>query len=52
MKALTKFNDDIDTLISEMHNQFKSMREDYLDQLRQIEDAFNIEREELLYVND
>ena len=45
VKSLKKQNDDIDELIKAMRKQFNGMREDYSDQLSNIEKAFNDERD-------
>lgn len=52
VKSLKKQNEDIDELLRAMRDQFKRMRDDYLDQLREIEKAFEFERAEILKKND
>lgn len=44
VKSLKKQNDDIDELIKAMRKQFGDMRQDYGDQLNNIEKAFYDER--------
>jgi len=44
VKALKKQNDDVDDLIKAMSSQFTDRREDYADQLVNIEASFNTER--------
>jgi dynein regulatory complex protein 1 len=44
VKSLKRQNDDVDELIQAMRKQFKDMREDYIDQLNNIEKAFYDER--------
>lgn len=51
VKALKKQNDDIDELIKAMRKQFNDMRQDYADQLNNIEKAFNDERDQILDKN-
>jgi hypothetical protein len=47
VKALKKQNDDIDELIENMRKQFLDMRNDYSEQLMNIEGQFNTEREKI-----
>jgi dynein regulatry complex protein 1 len=51
VKALKRENDDIDELIKSMRKQFLDMRQDYTDQLNNIENAFLNERELILEKN-
>lgn len=51
MKSLKKQNDDIDELIKAMRKQFLDMRQDYADQLNNIEKAFMDERDQILERN-
>ena len=48
VKSLKKQNDDIDELIKAMRKQFNDMRQDYSDQLYNIEKAFIDERHQIL----
>ena len=52
VKALKKQNDDIDDLIKAMRSQFTDRREDYADQLVNIEASFNTERQKILNRNN
>lgn len=51
VKALKKQNDDIDELIENMKDNFKTMRMDYADRLTEIEGHFNTERQKILQRN-
>ena len=51
VKALKKQNDDVDDLIKAMSSQFTDRREDYADQLVNIEASFNTERQKILTRN-
>jgi len=51
LNSLKNQNDDIDELIKAMRKQFNDMRQDYIDQLNNIEKAFYDEREQLLKRN-
>ena len=52
MKAMQKMSLDIETLIECMMKQFEEMRQDYSDQLKQIEQEFERERTSILDAND
>ncbi len=52
VKAMKMQEDNINELLKEMRKQFIMMREDYSDKLRQIEDAFKLERSEILSKNE
>jgi len=52
VKALKKQNDDIDELIKNMRKQFLDMRNDYHEQLDQIEKAFLRERNDIIGKNE
>ena len=52
VKALKKQNDDIDELIKNMRKQFLDMRNDYHEQLDQIEKAFLRERNDIIAKNE
>lgn len=45
VKCLKRQTDDIDELIKAMRKQFNDMRQDYADQLSNIEKAFDDERD-------
>lgn len=49
---MLKMHSDIERLIESMMGQFKEMREDYTDQLKQIEGEFDRERETILASNE
>eukprot|EP00826_Nyctotherus_ovalis_P040402 TRINITY_DN3985_c0_g1_i9.p1 TRINITY_DN3985_c0_g1~~TRINITY_DN3985_c0_g1_i9.p1 ORF type:complete len:671 (-),score=303.89 TRINITY_DN3985_c0_g1_i9:122-2134(-) len=49
--SLKRMGDDTDCMIFEMRSQFKEMRDLYAKELREIEAAFNKEREEILKQN-
>ena len=52
VKSLKKQNDDVDELIKAMRKQFNDMRQDYGDQLSNIEKAFYDERHQVLKRNE
>ena len=52
MKSIKKQEQDIDALIREMRTQFIKMREDYITQLSEIENAFKKERSLILKTNN
>lgn len=52
MKSIKNWGEDIDSLIAAMRKQFNDMRQDYADQLNNIEKAFYDERELILKKND
>lgn len=49
---MMKMHGDIERLIESMMSQFKEMRDDYTDQLKQIEGEFDRERETILARNE
>lgn len=52
MKAMQRMSIDIESLIDCMMKQFEDMRQDYSDQLKQIEQEFDRERTYILDQND
>lgn len=52
VKSIKKWGEDIDELIKAMRKQFNDLRQDFADQLNNIEQAFYAERELILKKND
>ena len=52
VKSIKKWGDDIDELIKGMRKQFNDMRQDFAEQLSNIEKAFYDERNLILKKND